>query len=129
MICEKIFVLRLKLLKSTKNSKEVVAINGCCYGKVYKEMEGYIKICGQKFWELISGDENLYINIIGPLGYEAKKKNDNFNELYSQIINKFTSEFIADFCKENGKIDWEKLVKLNSEFKKLKNSKKQKKKK
>jgi hypothetical protein len=31
------------------------------------------------------------------------------------MVNKFTREFANEFCKDNGEIDWEKLVKLNSE--------------
>ncbi len=31
-----------------------------------------------------------------------------------QIINKFTKEFANSFCKDNGEIDWDKLVRFNS---------------
>jgi len=30
------------------------------------------------------------------------------------MINKFTKEFTTDFCDNNGAINWDKLVKLNS---------------
>ena len=30
------------------------------------------------------------------------------------MINKFTKEFTTDFCDNDGAIDWDKLVKLNS---------------
>ena len=30
------------------------------------------------------------------------------------MINKFTKEFAIEFCKDNGEIDWEKLVRFNS---------------
>ena len=30
------------------------------------------------------------------------------------MINKFTKEFTNEFCKDNGEIDWEKLVRYNS---------------
>jgi len=30
------------------------------------------------------------------------------------MINKFTKEFTHQFCKDNGEIDWEKLVRFNS---------------
>ena len=30
------------------------------------------------------------------------------------MINKFTREILNDFCKDNGEIDWEKLVHYNS---------------
>jgi len=49
----------------TKTGKKVIAINGCCFGKDNKPNKGgYLKLCGQRFWEFISGDERLYIDII-----------------------------------------------------------------
>ncbi len=101
----------------TSNSRlNVIAVNGCCYGRDNKPLktENYYKLCGQKFWEFISGDKNLYIDIIEPLGHKAKEKNDDFVKSYSQMINKFTKQFANEFCNENGSIDWEKLVKFNS---------------
>lgn len=93
----------------------IIAVNGCCYGKDKKPDRGdYFKYCGQQFWEFISGDENLYLEIIEPLGNKAKEKNDDFMQSYAQMINKFTKEFANDFCKDSGEIDWEKLVKFNS---------------
>jgi len=55
----------------------------------------------------------LYVDIIEPLGFKAKEKNQEFLEEYSQIINKFTLEFSKKFCVE-GRIDWVALVKFNS---------------
>lgn len=105
-----------KALRTSNSNLNIIAINGCCYGKDNKPDKGdYFKYCGQRFWEFISGDKNLYINIIEPLGYKAKEKNDEFINSYSQMINKFTKEFTIEFCKESGEIDWEKLVKYNSE--------------
>ncbi|MFZ4741394.1 MAG: PmeII family type II restriction endonuclease [Bacteroidales bacterium] len=105
-----------KALRTSNSQLNITAINGCCYGKDNRPDKGdYFKYCGQRFWEFISGDKNLYINIIEPLGYKAKEKNDEFIKSYSQMINKFTKEFTIEFCKENGEIDWEKLVKHNSE--------------
>ena len=100
----------------TSNSKlNVVAVNGCCYGRDNNPDKGdYFKYCGQAFWEFISGDEDLYTEIIEPLGYKAKQKNDAFLESYSQMINKFTKEFIDDYCSDKGEIDWQKLVQFNS---------------
>lgn len=94
--------------------KKVIAINGCCFGKDNKpDKKGYLKLCGQRFWELISGNEQLYIDIIKPIGYKAKQKNDEFIYAYSQIINNLTFEFSKNFC-DNGIINWDKLVKFNS---------------
>jgi len=105
-----------------QTGKKVVAINGCCFGKDRKpDKTGYLKLCGQKFWEFISGDTNLYIDIIEPIGYKAKQKNDEFLESYAQIINKLTMEFSQSFC-DDGKINWAKLVEYNSGFEKIKQS-------
>ncbi len=104
----------------TSNSKlNVVAVNGCCYGRDNVPDKGdYFKYCGQEFWFFISGDDNLYIEIIEPLENKAKEKNDKFVKAYSKMINKFTKEFINSFCDKDGEIDWEKIVKLNSGKKK-----------
>lgn len=108
-----------KLLRS-KTGKKVVAVNGCCFGKDNKpDKGGYLKLCGQRFWELISGNEKLYIDIVEPIGYKAKEKNEEFSENYAQIINKLTLEFSQKFC-DNGKINWKKLVEYNSDFEKVK---------
>lgn len=101
----------------TSNSKvNIVAVNGCCYGRDNNPDKGsYFKYCGQQFWEFISGDSDLFVKIIEPLGHKAKERNDEFITSYSQIINLFTREFSNTYCKQNGNIDWEKLVRFNSE--------------
>jgi len=72
-----------------------------------------LKLCGQAFWEFISGNTRLYIDLIEPLGWQAKQKNDEFYQEYDRILNQFTIEFANQFSLD-GKIDWEKLVKINS---------------
>ncbi|MCL2289111.1 MAG: cytosolic protein [Bacteroidetes bacterium] len=101
----------------TSNSKiNIRCINGCCYGQNKNTNKGsYFKYCGQVFWEFIGGNENIYLDIIEPLGHKAKERNEEYMEQYTQMINKFTKEFVNMFCHNNGIIDWEKLVKFNSE--------------
>ena len=107
-----------KLLRA-KGAKKVIAVNGCCFGTDNKPDKGdYLKLCGQRFWGLISNDTNLYKEIIEPIGYKAKQKNEEFLENYAQIINKLTLEFSQNFCTD-GKINWEKLVEYNSGFEKI----------
>jgi len=104
-----------KTLRTGNSQLNIKAVNGCCYGRDNQPDKGdYFKYCGQKFWEFISGDTNLYTEIIEPLGHKAKERNDDFMKSYSQMINKFTKEFTIDFCNNIGAIDWNKLVKLNS---------------
>ena len=107
---------RAKRILGTNTSKQkVIAVNGCCYGKDKNSDKGdYLKLCGQMFWEFISGDETLYTEIIEPLGHKAKEKNEKFSEEYAKVINKFTREYATEYCDENGSILWGKLVKFNS---------------
>ncbi|MBF0452553.1 MAG: cytosolic protein [Candidatus Magnetomorum sp.] len=105
-----------RILKTNlSTSPNVVAVNGCCYGKDKSPDKGeYLKVCGQRFWEFISGNETLYTEIIEPLGYKAKEKNDLFFKAYENVINKFTFGFMEIFCDATGRILWEKIIKYNS---------------
>ena len=110
-----------KTLRTSKSNLMIEAVNGCCYGKDSIPDKGdYIKYCGQDFWYFISGEKTLYVDIIEPLATKAKERNEEFQKRYAQMINVFTKEFINEFCKENGEIDWVKLVEFNSESKILK---------
>jgi hypothetical protein len=107
---------RAKRIRGT-NTKGIkaVAVNGCCYGKDNNPDKGdYLKFCGQRFWEFISGDENLYTDIIEPLGHKAKEKNEKFQIEYAKVINKFTLEFSKEYCAPDGSILWNDLVRFNS---------------
>lgn len=109
------FVTAKKTLRTSNSGLVVMPINGCCYGKDAKPDKGdYFKYCGQNFWEFISGNENLYTEIIEPLGHKARERNEEFQKSYSKMINKFTKEFSNEFCMDSGEIDWEKLVRFNS---------------
>ena len=104
-----------RILRTNTSLVNVVAVNGCCYGKNQSPDKGdYLKLCGQRFWEFISGDNNLYTELIEPLGHQAKEKNDQFMEEYAKVVNKFTLEFIKTFCDSDGNILWEEIVKFNS---------------
>jgi hypothetical protein len=105
-----------RILRTNSPGLNIIGVNGCCYGRSKNRSDGeYVKLSGQRFWEFISGDTELYTKIIEPLGHKAKEKNEQFFEVYNQIINKFTVEFSKDFCDE-GKINWERLVHLSSAF-------------
>lgn len=104
-----------RILGTNTKGIKVVAVNGCCYGKDDNpDKSDYLKLCGQRFWEFISGDANLYTEIIEPLGHKAKEKNDEFIVEYAKVINKFTLEFSKEYCAHDGSILWTKLVRFNS---------------
>lgn len=103
-----------RILRTNNQSVQSRCVNGCCYGKEAQiDKVEYFKICGQDFWTFISGDPDLYIKIIEPIGHRAREKNDAFYEEYSRILNTFTDEFFHQFC-QNGLIDWQKLVSFSS---------------
>lgn len=114
-----------RTLRTSNSRLNIVCVNGCCYGRDTKPDKGnYYKYCGQKFWDFVSGNTNLYTDIIEPLEHEAKARNDDFVEAYSNRINIFTLEFGKLFCVKSGAIDWGKLVKFNSSISSPKNRKK-----
>ena len=103
-----------QVLRQGNMTRNVVAVNGCCYGRESRaDKGGYFKICGQEFWELISNDRGLYTRIIEPLAHNAKQRNDTFRDNYGPVVNRFVAEFVTRYCVE-GAIDWPKLVALSS---------------
>lgn len=104
-----------KTLRTSKSGLNIMAVNGCCYGIENNPDKGdYYKYCGQDFWYFISGEETLYQDIIEPLATDAKEKNETFSTEYGKMLNKITKEFIDEYCFEDGSIDWNKIVRINS---------------
>lgn len=103
-----------RILRTGNSTANIQAVNGCCYGRQSRPDKGdYLKLCGQEFWEFISGDDRLFVDIIEPLGHQAKERNKAFLGEYARIVNVFTREFMDEFCID-GVIDWDKLVRFNS---------------
>ena len=103
-----------RILRTSNNKANIQAVNGCCYGRENQpDKVDYLKLCGQEFWEFISGNDSLFVDIVEPLGYRAKERNEEFFAEYSRILNLFTQEFMDDFCVD-GRIDWDELVQFNS---------------
>ncbi len=108
-----------RVLRTSNSSVHVNAVNGCCYGRDSRPDKGdYFKYCGQHFWEFVSGDPDMYTEIIEPLGHKAKEKNESFDKQYAKVINQFTQLFMEHFC-TNGEIIWEELVKFSSSKERL----------
>jgi hypothetical protein len=109
------------LKQVARQGGEVVeCVEGCCYGKdanPYK-VGGYLKLCGQDFWTLVSGDSDLYKDLVEPLGHQARQRCDDFDAAYGKVQTRFTVKFAAQFCSADGSIDWPKLLELNSGSKK-----------
>lgn len=93
----------------------IEAVNGCCYGKESNpHKSSYVKRCGQDFWELVSGVDDFYQQIVEPLGFDAKRRTEEFDVKYAAVINQFSAAFIRDYCGPDGLINWNKLLEFNS---------------
>lgn len=74
----------------------------------------YQELAGKRFWAELTGDEEFYIKIIGYMGIMPEKYVADYKESYNKAANRLVREFSNSFCKEDGSIDWEKLVEFNS---------------
>ena len=103
-------------LKQSHRSLNIQPVLGICYGKTKTAfLRGYMKIVGQNFWHLISENPNLYTDIVGPVGYQSKKHNDDFLLQRGGIASLLTNELFQQFCDHStGLIDWVKLIQFNS---------------
>jgi Type II restriction endonuclease EcoO109I len=109
------FIRARKTLQSNAKPRPVRFLNGCCYGRAYTNYGDFEKVCGETFWTLISGEPRLFVELVEPLGYEAKRHNDAFEQRYAQVRTGFTKQFIDQFCDPaDFSIDWEKIVRMNS---------------
>lgn len=109
------FLKAKRILNTNASKKNIVAVNGCLYGRDLPEDRGdYLKLCGQRFWEFISGRKTLYTDIIEPLGSRAKERKEEFEVELAKVTNRLTKEFLDGFCLEDGTIQWKKLVEFNS---------------
>ena len=106
------------VLQKYGDGNKVIAVNGCIYGKEhnpYKIDRGdrnksYYKLCGQEFWEFISGDDNFYQKIIIPIDKEAKKRDEVFKDAYHAKVNELTKDFSKNYLNKDSRIDWEKII-------------------
>lgn len=109
------FAKAKRIYRTGRNRLPCEAVEGCCYGRDRRPQKiSHAKLCGERFWTFISGEERLYKDIIGPLGNEAKKHNEIYLLEYSKMITRFTKDFAIEFSDEEGSIDWDKIVELNS---------------
>ena len=112
------FISAKKTLRTSHHKSNITAVNGCCYGRDETPDKGdYYKYCGQRFWTFLSNNDELYTDIIEPLGHTAMQRNQEFLESLNKMRTNFILEFINNFCLSDGSINWIKLVQFNSEIK------------
>ncbi len=106
----------VKRLRQSKSILQILPVLGICYGKTRTGYtnDGYLKVVGQNFWTFISGNQQLYAELIEPVGYRAKEHNDAYQMERDRVTNLLTRNFIDQFCDPSGMINWDKLIKENS---------------
>lgn len=113
---EQNFMAASKLAQQVKTRYE--AYIGYCYGKKNDSGRGkpkmYQELAGKRFWAELTGDEEFYIKIIDYMGTMPEQYVAEYKESYNKAANRLVREFSNSFCKEDGSIDWEKLVEFNS---------------
>ena len=104
-------------LSERGETRKIIAVNGCIYGKEGKPFKensdpekSYYKWAGQDFWSFISGDDDLYREIIKPIDEEARTRDEEFKRTYDGKVNGMVKEFSNTFLGDEGLIDWLKLV-------------------
>ncbi|MBI5034888.1 MAG: cytoplasmic protein [Chloroflexi bacterium] len=107
--------LRRRLLKLRKQFDPVL---GHCYGKkqsLPNARRAYRDSSGQQFWEELTGDSDFYLKLIRFMEEEViVKHRAEYQKDYQNAVNSYVREFTNQFCREDGSINWEKLVEFNS---------------
>ncbi|MED1919456.1 PmeII family type II restriction endonuclease [Bacillus thuringiensis] len=99
-----------------KRGKLFDAIVGYAYGKKETDInkQGFREIAGQVFWEELTGDSEFYLKINEVIKEKPMKHLPEYNKAFDSAINRFTLEFMKEFCSEDGSINWDKLLIFNS---------------
>lgn len=106
--------LKSRLMKLEKQFDPVLAY---AYGRRNKPSSGkhiYRESSGQEFWKEITGDEKFYLKLVTLMKDEPLKRIDQYQHDWDATMNRFTKEFMEDFCLPDGHVDWEKLTQFVS---------------
>lgn len=67
------------------------------------------EFCSPEYWESKVGDEDFYTKIIEPAIESCFKDDDVCYELKIRHLNRFTKEFLEEYCDTDCAFDWNKL--------------------
>lgn len=106
--------LRARMQKLQKQFDPVV---GYCYGKKQQKdgsTADFRELAGQAFWQEITGDPDFYIKILDLMKDKPREHLVEYRATYAAALNRFTKQFIDEFCHLDGTINWAKLAQFNS---------------
>ncbi|MDI6857947.1 MAG: PmeII family type II restriction endonuclease [Dehalococcoidia bacterium] len=101
-----------------KLHKQFDALLGHGYGRAKTEPTTervYRDRSGQAFWAEMTGDPDFYLKLIRLMKDAPKLHKEKYQPEWDMLANRFTREFMEDFCFPDGRIDWEELVRFVSE--------------
>lgn len=106
--------LEHRLRKLQKHFDPVV---GYSYGRKKQKKDTnppFRELAGQAFWMLLTDDQDFYLKIIRLMQDKPQIHLPTYKAAFDAAVNRFTREFISEFCDDDGVIDWEKVVQFNS---------------
>lgn len=107
------FKKAVAVIRQSVRTTQLQPTLGICYGNFKTKDTGeYLHIGGQSFWHLLSGDSDLYTDLIKPLGFKAKEHNRAFEDEKNNTYNRLIREFTIAYCRRSGAINWTKLVRF-----------------
>ena len=101
--------LQSRLYKLQKQFDPVIGhgygrLNNTPKGKIYRNSSGEV------FWTELTGDPDFYLKLIRLMKDEPQKHRPSYKLSWDAAINRFTGEFVKEFCDAKGLIVWEKLA-------------------
>lgn len=112
---QEFLAVRSRLYKLQKQFDPILAH---AYGRVRTEPTKdriYRDRSGQAFWTEVTGDPDFYLKLVRLMRDEPTEHKKRYAPIWDAAVNRFTAEFLKDFCFPDGRIDWEKLVRFVSE--------------
>ena len=100
-----------RVIRQTDREVRIEAVNGCCYGKVDNDRGDYRKVAGAAFWELISGEPDLYARLIEALEDAAT---NGFESELADATEMIATELAEHWTVDGTRINWQQIVQLNS---------------
>jgi len=100
-----------------KIKKQFDPLCGQAYGRQASEPTSnvrYRRRSGQAFWAEITGDPDFYLKLVRLMKDVPAKNRQKYQPIWNRAVNRFTAEFVQEFCNPNGSINWEKLVAFSS---------------
>ena len=104
-------------MRAQQAHKAFLPVVGYGYGKKKVKVGNekfYKELAGKDFWEWLTGDPEFYTKIIRMMGERPDEYAKDFEVAYAKAENRMVREFTIKYCKDDGTIDWDKLLRFNS---------------